>query len=139
MFTEFLTENILWVGAFLVVANLLVFSFLQSNVKGVGNVSALELPQLQRGGNFAIIDVNDNGAFKSCHIPDALNFPLEGINADNAALKKLKGKTLIIVCQTGNRSNKAAKLLLGLGFEDLHVLRGGLTGWTKENLPVTAS
>ena len=139
MFTDFLSENILWVGAFIVLANLLAFSFLQDRVKGVGSIGALQLPRLQRGGNYTILDVNGADAFAVSHIPDAVNFPMESLNEENRDLVKLKDKTTIIVCQTGSKSTKAAKLLLGLGFNDLHVLRGGLMGWTKENLPVTTS
>ena len=139
MFTDFLSENILWVGAFIVLANLLAFSFLQDRVKGVGSVGALEFPRLQRGGNYTILDVNDANAFGISHIPDSVNFPIASLNAENAELVKHKDKTTIIVCQTGNKSTKAAKLLVGLGFSDLHVLRGGLIAWTKENLPITTS
>ncbi|MFT5610250.1 MAG: rhodanese-related sulfurtransferase [Polaribacter sp.] len=139
MFTDFLSENILWVGGFIVLANLLAFSFLQGRVKGVGSVSALELPRLQRSGNYTIVDINGSDTFAASHIPQAVNFPMASLKEDNADLVKLKGKTTIIVCQTGSKSTKAAKLLLALGFDDLHVLRGGLMGWTKENLPVTSS
>jgi len=139
MFTEFISQNLLWVGAFVIVANLLLLSVLQSSVKGVGTISALQLPKLQRGGKSVIIDVNDENHFKLAHIPDSVNYPLNSINADNSKLTKLKNKTAILVCQTGTKSNKAAKRLVGLGFSDLHVLRGGLTGWTKENLPISTS
>ena len=139
MFAEFVSQNILWVAAFVVVANLLVLSFFSGSVKGAHTVSALELPQLQRGGKSIIIDVNDAAQFSQAHIPDATNFPLDTINAENKALMAHKNKRVILVCQTGNRSVKAAKLLVGLGFNDVHTLRGGLTGWTKENLPVSAS
>lgn len=139
MFTDFLNENILWVGGFIVLANLLAFSFLQDRVKGVGSIGALELPRLQRGGNYTILDINGIDTFAASHIPEAVNFPIESLREDNGDLVKFKDKTTIIVCQTGSKSNKAAKLLLGLGFNDLHVLRGGLMGWTKENLPVTSS
>lgn len=139
MFAEFISQNILWVAAFMVVANLLVWSMLQSNVKGVGSVSALELPQLQRGGSYAIVDVNEESIYKASHIPEAKNFPISSINANNAELNKLKDKTTIIVCQTGSKSAKAARLLQALGFSDLHILRGGLMAWTKENLPVSTT
>lgn len=138
MFTEFISQNLIWVGAFVVVANLLLFSVLQGSIKGVGTISALQLPKLQRGGKSVIVDVNDENHFKLAHIPDSVNYPMSSINASNAKLTKLKNKTVILVCQTGNKSNKAAKLLVGQGFNDLHVLRGGLTSWTKENLPITA-
>ena len=60
-------------------------------------------------------------------------------NENNSALIKLKNKTTIIVCQSGARSKKAAKKLVDLGFSDLHVLSGGLAGWTKENLPINSN
>ena len=137
MLSEFITQNVLWVGAFVLVANLLIFSFMQGSVKGVGSVSALHLPQLQRGGKSVIVDVNEPAAFAASHIPGSVNHPLSTINAENPALRKIKDKTTIIVCQTGSVSTKAAKQLLAMGHQDLHILKGGMAGWTKENLPVT--
>ena len=139
MFSEFFSQNLLWFAALIIIANLLVLSFIQSRVKGANMVSALELPQLQRSGKSVIIDVNESKDFAISHIPDAINFPLDSINANNPSLLKHKGKTVIIVCQAGSKSTKAAKSLVYLGFEDVHILRGGLISWTKENLPVTAS
>ena len=139
MFSEFVSQNLLWFAALVVIANLIVISFLQGRVKGAKMVSALELPQLQRGGKSTIIDVNEPKDFALSHIPSAVNYPLEAINVDNVALLKDKSKTVIIACQTGTKSIKAAKSLVQLGFDDVHILRGGLIGWTKENLPVTAS
>lgn len=139
MFSEFISQNLIWFAALVLIANLLILSFFQGRVKGASIVSALELPQLQRGGKSVIFDVNENKDFAISHIPDAVNFPLDTINADNAGLLKHKNKTVIVTCQTGGKSTKAAKSLIALGFENVHILRGGLMSWTKENLPVTAS
>lgn len=139
MFLEFVNLNIWWFAAFALVLNLLLMSVMQGNVKGAPFVSALEMPQLQRGGKSIIIDVNETKHFDQSHIPNAINAPLAKINADNKALLKHKDKTTVIVCQTGSRSGPAAKQLISMGFSDLHILRGGLTAWTKENLPVTSS
>jgi len=139
MFSEFLSQNIIWVAAFVIIANLLILSLIQGHVKGAKMVSALELPQLQRGDKWAIIDVNEVKDYALSHIPDALNFPVGTINDDNSELLKHKDKTVIVVCQTGSKSAKAAKSLLVLGFSDIHILRGGLISWTKENLPVAST
>ena len=117
----------------------IILSFIQGRVKGASSVSALELPQLQRDDNSVIIDVNDAKDFAISHIPDAINFPFDSIDANNNQLLKHKDKTVILVCQAGNKSNKAARSLVALGFQDLHILSGGLLSWTKENLPVTTS
>jgi len=139
MFLEFVNLNIWWFAAFALVLNLLLMSAMQGNVKGAPFVSALEMPQLQRGGKSVIIDVNESKHYDQSHIPNAVSTPLGQINADNKALLKHKDKTTIIVCQTGSRSPAAAKQLISLGFSDLHILRGGLAAWTKENLPVTST
>ena len=139
MFAEFLSENLLWVAAFVVIANLLVLSLLQANVRGAKMVSALEMPQLQRDGNFVIIDVNEGALYERSHIPDSINMPLASLSADNKELDSHKDKTVILVCNTGAKSAKAARNLLSLGFEKIHILRGGMQSWTKENLPVSAS
>jgi rhodanese-related sulfurtransferase len=136
MFSEFIVQNALWVGIFIILLNLLIFSFLQGNVQGASWVSALHLPQLQRGTKSIIIDVNDESRYAAGHIPNAVNFPLSSIAADNKELNKHKDKTTIVVCQSGSLSSKAAKQLSQMGFKDLHILRGGLLNWTKENLPI---
>lgn len=139
MFSEFLSQNIIWVVAFVIIANLLILSLIQGTVRGASMVSALELPQLQRGDNFAIIDVSDSKEFAKAHIPESINISSRDIGTDNKKIMKLKDKTTILVCQTGSNSTKAAKTLVAAGFSDVHILRGGLTGWTKENLPTVSS
>lgn len=139
MFAEFLSQNLLWVAAFIIIANLLVLSLLQANVRGAKNVSALELPQLQRDGNAVIVDVNDAAIYGNAHIPDSINIQLSSVSADNNELLAMKDKTVILVCNTGSKSAKAARLLVGLDFKNVHLLRGGMQSWTKENLPVSAS
>jgi rhodanese-related sulfurtransferase len=137
MFQEFLSENIIWVIAFIVVANMLIFSFFQGKPKGVKDVGVLELPQLQRDGNSVIIDVCEPAEFNKGHIPNAVNYPVKSLEGSNKNLMKLKNKTVILACATGSRSSKAAKILKTLGFENLHVLKGGMMSWNKENLPIS--
>lgn len=139
MFLEFVNEN-LWLFVILaIVFNLLVWSMLQGVVQGASMVSALEMPALQRKGKSVIVDVNKVDDFSRSHIPNASNFPLENIAADNSELLKHKEKTVILVCQTGSRSAKAAKTLVSLGFSNVNILRGGLLAWSKENLPLKSA
>lgn len=138
MFIEFLNQNIWAVLAFAIVFNLLLMSIMQGQVKGANMVSALEMPQLQRTGKSVVIDVNTEAQFASQHIPNSVNIPLEKLSADNKDLLKHKNSTAILVCQSGNKSTKAAKKLLELGFDKVNILRGGLMNWTKENLPTNS-
>jgi rhodanese-related sulfurtransferase len=139
MFVEFFNQNIWWFVALALVFNLLILSYIRGGVKGARTVSALEMPALQRKGKSIVLDVNKPDHFAASHIPNSANFPLEELNSDNSALMKHKNKTAIVVCQTGSRSNKAARQLLDMGFANVNILRGGLISWTKENLPVVSS
>jgi rhodanese-related sulfurtransferase len=137
MFIEFVNENLWWFVALAIVFNLLLLSVLQNSVRGANSVSALEMPALQRKGKSVVVDVNKAEHYAASHIPKSVNFPLETLNAENKALLKHKESTVIVTCQTGSRSAKAAKQLISLGFTNVNILNGGLVAWSKENLPLT--
>ncbi|MEO0368071.1 MAG: rhodanese-like domain-containing protein [Pseudomonadota bacterium] len=139
MFVEFLELNLWWFVAFMLLLNLLLFSFIQGKVKGASHVSVLEMPALQRNGKSVIYDVNSPEQFSKAHIAGALNLSMQDISGDNKKLVKNKDNTVIVVCQSGGESVKAAKGLVALGFNKVHMLKGGLISWQKENLPLVSS
>ena len=51
-------------------------------------------------------------------------------------LKKHKQKPLIVYCDRGSLAGAAVRQLRAQGFAQAVVLRGGLTAWRAENLPV---
>ena len=138
MFLEFVNDHIWWFLALAVIFNLLVMSVLRDNVKGANKVSALEMPALQRKGKSVIIDVNSEEQYSTSHIPKSINFALSDLNSENKSLLKHKDSTVVLVCQTGSQSTKAAKALVDIGFTKLHILNGGLVSWAKENMPLTS-
>jgi rhodanese-related sulfurtransferase len=71
------------------------------------------------------------------HMRDAKNIPLADLSKRIGELDKSKTKTVVVVCQTGARSDKAARQLAAAGFDDVYSLEGGLAAWQAANLPVT--
>lgn len=139
MLSEFVSLNIWWFFALALVLNLLLFSFLQGTVRGASSVSVLEMPALQRTGKSVIYDVNTAKQYAIAHIAGSVNLDLKDITADNKSLLKHKDHTVILVCQSGTTSTKAAKALVGLGFSKVNTLKGGLLAWQKENMPLVAT
>ena len=139
MFLEFVNENLLLFMMLAIVFGLLVWSMLRGFANGSNTVSVLEMPALQRKGKSLIVDVNKASEFANSHIPNSKSVPLEDLSSENASLLKHKNDTIILVCQTGSRSTKAASILTSLGFDKVHVLRGGLLAWSKENLPLKST
>lgn len=78
-----------------------------------------------------IIDVRTNIEYNSGHIEDAINIPVEKIDAD--IIKKLpdKNKYYIVYCRSGSRSREAVRKLAKMGYRKVYDL-GSVNNWKKE-------
>jgi len=84
-----------------------------------------------------LLDVRSQGEFEGGHILDARHVPQEQVAAQAAdALKRFKDKVVITCCESGMRSQAAARVLQAQGFTKVVNLRGGLQAWRAENLPL---
>lgn len=122
------------------------------------NVTVTEAHQLQKSGA-TYVDVRSTREYSAGHPEGAVNVPLlehddSGQMAQNPDfLRVMKasftpGTPLLIGCQAGMRSLKAAQMLETFGFSDVANVRGGFgggrdpwgaltdPGWTTEGLPV---
>ncbi len=83
-----------------------------------------------QGKNVQLVDVRTANEYKMGHIENAIN--IDFFNSANflKSFGKLdKEKPVYLYCQSGNRSYKAAKLLLKMGFSKIFDLRGGYVRW----------
>ena len=83
-----------------------------------------------------VIDVREQAEYVAGHVADARHIPLAEIETRAADLDKFKSTPVIVVCQTGARSNGACKTLEKLGFTKVHNLEGGIAAWTEAGLPL---
>ncbi len=82
-------------------------------------------------GKVQLVDVRTRGEFMAGHIKGANNIDFFQGSAFQGAFSKLKkDKPLYIYCQSGNRSQKAARILVDMGFQEVYDLRGGYRTWT---------
>ena len=79
-----------------------------------------------------VLDVRSENAFHKAHLDQAVNLPVELLRQQIASLDDYKEKSISIVCTTDRRSAKAANLLLKEGFQDVRVVKGGMTDWRKQ-------
>lgn len=132
MIFDFIAAN--WYLFAMLVVIVLLLSF--NPTGGARKISPMQLPQLQQRESAVVVDVCEAAAFKKGHIEQAINLPLEQIKDKIAKLNKHKSKPIIVACQNGSRSAKAAQILRGNEFSRLYILEGGLAAWRKENLPL---
>jgi uncharacterized membrane protein YdjX (TVP38/TMEM64 family)/rhodanese-related sulfurtransferase len=70
------------------------------------------------------------------HIADSKNIPVEDLGSRLNELTEYVERPIAIVCRTDKRSAKAAQLLTGKGFADVHVVKGGMTDWNQAGYEV---
>lgn len=107
-----------------------------SNLFGpsVPTITASELNEkLKFGKHPLVLDVRQPEEFRTGHISGAKLIPL---NELQRRIKELpKGREIVCVCASGNRSTSAAKTLAKEGYTVLN-LSGGMMSWRKAKLPV---
>jgi rhodanese-related sulfurtransferase len=85
--------------------------------------------------DLVVIDVGSPGDFAEGHIGGSILLPINGSFIEKS--KSLpKGKTYVLVCPTGGRSVRAAKLMIENGFEHVYNLRGGIADWLRKGFKV---
>ena len=119
-----------------VVAVLAVLIYeLRERARGAGAVSPQDAVRLMNQGA-ALLDVRATEEFAAGHIRGARNLPLERLTDSLDGLKRFKDKPVIVYCEHGANAGTAMRQLAQQGFGKVVSLRGGLSAWRAEQLPV---
>lgn len=81
-----------------------------------------------------LVDVRTAEEFRGGHLPGAINIPLNVLQ--QRAREVPRGKPVVVVCASGNRSVSGAKILAGAGYETVYNLQGGTMRWMMQRLPL---
>jgi len=131
---KFILDNIFIVAIAAISGGALLFPALMPKGR---RATALQVTQFINRGKTTVLDVRSADEFAASHLRDAKHIPLADLGKRIGELEKSKNRTVIVVCQTGARADKAARLLAAAGFEDAHALEGGQAAWIAAGLPVT--
>ncbi|MGL6104523.1 rhodanese-like domain-containing protein [Romboutsia sp.] len=75
-----------------------------------------------------ILDVRTVDEFRSGHIPNAKNIPVQELNSKVNTLEVYKDKEIVVYCASGGRSASAANILAKNGFNKIYNL-GGISNY----------
>lgn len=132
-FIEFLTNHWVLSGLWLAIATVLLAYLNSKTMKSLSAHQATLLVNKQDG---VVLDVRERKDYEKGHIVDAVNIPLAKLKERAVELDKKKEHPIIVVCQYGQQSSEAVKLLQGLGFTKVNKMHGGMSEWQSQNLPV---
>ncbi len=130
---KFIIDHIFTVALVVLSGGFLLWPALQPRGK---RASALQVTQLINRGKTTVVDVRTAEEFAKGHLRDAKNIPLADLSTRIGELDKSKARSVVVVCQSGARADKAVRQLAAAGFEDVISLDGGLTAWQAAGLPV---
>lgn len=95
--------------------------------KGVKQITTAELKGLLKNKSNQFIDVRTPGECKTNKIKEFKNIPLHELGSRLHEISK--DKEVVVICQSGMRSNKATKLLKKHGFITVTNVKGGMSAW----------
>ncbi len=84
-----------------------------------------------------LIDVREPVEYATEHIPGAVSLPLSRL--DSSQINLQPGQRLVLYCQSGKRSARAAELLRMAGFANVTELQCGISAWKAEAYPIAKS
>jgi rhodanese-related sulfurtransferase/membrane protein DedA with SNARE-associated domain len=115
------------------IALLAVVMFLPRFIATVRRGPGIDVSELKRRieqDETLVLDVRTEKDFQDKgHIAQALNIPVENLEQQLTKLDDYMDRSISIVCTTDRRSAKAANILLKHGFQDVRVVKGGMTEW----------
>ena len=126
-----------WLAAALVLALVLVVLYeMRLRSENQASVSPQDMVRLMNQGAL-LIDLRPAEQYTAGHVNGARQMSGEQILQAADTLKKYKEKTVVVYDDTGSLGASAVRQLVAQGFTKAFNLRGGLSAWRTENLPLT--
>ncbi|MFZ4054999.1 MAG: rhodanese-like domain-containing protein [Polynucleobacter sp.] len=129
------TDNLALIGVMAAAGLALFMPTLSTLISGAG-LSVAEATTWINRRKASVLDLRGASEFQAGHLPNAKNLPFSKLSSDLERLKLDRKLPLILVCQSGNESRKAAQQLRKMGFAEVAMLDGGLKAWQTANLPL---
>jgi rhodanese-related sulfurtransferase len=101
-----------------------------------GGLDPQTMVQLMNRDKAVVIDVCEPEEFAKGHVIGSKNVPLGQLEDKLAQVVKNKSAQLVMVCQVGARSARAAATARKLGYENVQSLSGGLKAWQAASMPI---
>lgn len=102
----------------------------QESVK-VSKITSEEAKEEMNNRDVIILDVRTEDEYNSGHIENSVLIPVDDLEDKAEELLVNKEQKILVYCRSGNRSKKAADLLVEMGYTNVYDL-GGIKDWPYE-------
>lgn len=133
-FYVFLTHWVLS-SLFILTLSILIIYELVHQKQGILTLSTQELTNWANRDGARLMDIRDPALFKKGHIAGSISVDPTSLEQVTASWQD-KTQAVIVVCQSGTSSTKAANQLKNMGFSKVALLSGGIHTWQADHLPL---
>ena len=114
----------------------LVYTEVARLFRGYRTLAPAGLTALVNREDAVVLDLSAAGDFEKGHVAGARSVPVADFKPDHKRLPPSKATPVVLTCRNGQASASAAAQLKKAGFEQVHVLDGGIAAWQQAGLPL---
>jgi len=133
---SFIFDNALLFAALIAITIMIITSFAKERLLGFTEIKAAPAVQLINHKDAVVVDIRSDDAYAKGHIIDAIHLPAERLEDSLDQLAAYRDRAIIVCCNSGRQSAKAASLLAKNGFSAVYKLAGGMMSWESAHLPL---
>jgi rhodanese-related sulfurtransferase len=131
----FVLANLPLFAAFAAVAVLLGLTFVVEGALGYRATLPGDAVRLINGGA-SVLDLRVPAEFAAGHVRGAVNLTANDVADWAGRQRKAKQRAVLLVAAPRQPVFSVARALRAQGFEPVHVLKGGMRGWSDAQLPL---
>jgi rhodanese-related sulfurtransferase len=135
-YLEFVANHAVLSALFVGLLLALIVVEFQSRARGAFNLSSFDFTRQLNSGNAVLIDLRPGAEFDRGHIRGARHLTPSQVDPAARDLVKYKDGVVLLYCQSGITSVDVAGRLLKAGFAQVYSLKGGITAWVQDQLPL---
>lgn len=134
MFSEFFQEQWpLFLAAFIITL-VIIYSYVGDRIAGFQSVNTTDAIRVFNDDAY-VLDVRTSGEYNQGYIGNATNISVTELASRMGNLPADKETEILVYCQTGARSARAAGMLAKNGYTKVYNLSGGISAWQSAGLP----
>jgi len=135
-YIDFASRNYLLFITLAAVITLIIITELRRATKGFKEVSPSDAVLLINKEDALVLDVREANELSQGNIVNAKHIAFSSLTDKLDNLASDKDKPILVFCKMGTKSSKACQLLLKNSYTNVFGLKGGITAWINEQLPI---
>lgn len=113
-----------------------IFVSVNAQEKGYSQIGSKEFHATLDQEKITLLDVRTRGEFENGHIPESGQLNYYALDFKNKLLLLPKDQPIYLYCNTGFRSERAARILAENGYDQVYNLEHGIMEWNLLDLQV---